>query len=267
MFRFFKKYQATFNTQIKNTFVYRGMLIIWMIGWLLSFLTSVFLWNSAQTKGSLAGFTKDQIISYYFIGMFVWQVVGWFPFYTIIEKIRNGEISNMVIKPINFYWYMFVQELAWHVVNTFIFSLLLFFIFFLVRANLFLQFQLSSVFLFILALAIAAFIVFGMSMILSTLAFWLIRAQGVASLFWILLSLLGGQMLPLRFFPSQYQTFINITPFRFMYSFPIEILLEDMGKNELIYSFSLGIFWVIFFYWLFHLLWQRGLKNFTAWGS
>ncbi|EKD62721.1 MAG: hypothetical protein ACD_52C00080G0004, partial [uncultured bacterium] len=31
----------------KNTLVYRGMVVVWMFGWLLAFLTMVFLWRAA----------------------------------------------------------------------------------------------------------------------------------------------------------------------------------------------------------------------------
>jgi ABC-2 type transport system permease protein len=267
MKKIIKTFKPTFKISIKAVFVYRGMMLIWMIGWLLSFLTFLYLWQSAQPRSSFAGFTKDQIISYYFLGMIVWQLAGWFPADYIAEKIRDGKISNIVAKPLSFYWYIFSQELAWHVINTAIFSFIVAIIYWLVKDSLFLDFSLLKVFLFLLGTAIAALVNLHFGLILGTSAFWIMRTHALESIYWLLFALLGGQMLPLRFFPIQYQGIVKLLPFRFMYSFPLELVLAEQTLLSVVFGFGLGIFWVYILWKLFCILWEKGLRNYTAWGD
>lgn len=268
MLRMINFMKAYFKVTAKNTLVYRGMLFLWIIGWLLSFLTMVFLWLSAEIKGSdLAGFSQNQIVTYYFLGLLVWSVSGWYAFSWVAKEIKDGTIVNFLTKPINYFWRIFASELSWHVVNTIFYLFFLVIIYFLTRNYLVLQIKLERGLLFLLSLVIAALVTFEFNMVMATAAFWLTEYSGLGSMFWFLYNLFGGQIIPLAFFPGWSQLLVKLLPFRFMYSFPIEIYLGKLIGWELIWSFTAGIFWIVSLHKLYKFLWLRGLKKYTAFGQ
>lgn len=262
-----KTITAFFKIGTKNTFVYRGMMFLWMLGWIASFITMVFLWQSAEISGNIAGFSKNQIVTYYFIGLLVWAICGWFPFDQIIESIKDGTIINIITKPIDFHWHHFGMQMGWHTINTLVYLFFCLVIFIFIKNFIVFDLKFWQIVLFVLSLGVNTLVTFEFNLLLSTSAFWIINARGIGSFFWLVLSLFGGQIVPLAFFPKWSQGIVRILPFRFMYSFPIEIYLNQNSSRELLFSFAVGIFWIIVLYFLFKYFWQKGLKVYTSFGQ
>jgi len=56
--------KASYKLKVKDVFVYRGMMILWMLGWVFSFLSMFFLWRSAVITSDLAGYSLKELITY-----------------------------------------------------------------------------------------------------------------------------------------------------------------------------------------------------------
>ena len=255
--------KASYKLKVKDVFVYRGMMILWMLGWVFSFLSMFFLWRSAVITSDLAGYSLKELITYYFLVAFVWAACGWFPYYWIADSIKTGNIIGFVTKPMSFHWHVFASELAWHTVNIIFYGIFLLFIFCLAHNWLILA-PPVNLFLFFLALVLAALTIFEFSILMSTAAFWVINYGSLASLFWMSLSLLGGQMLPLAFFPLIWRRIILLLPFRYMSSFPIEVYLGRLTPGEEAAAFLAAGGWVVIFHLLFNFFWKNGLRKYTA---
>jgi len=262
-----KTISAFFKAETKKTLAYRGMVFLWILGWIASFITMVFLWRSAETQGTLAGFNQNQIVTYYFIGILVWAVCSWWPFWAISEEIKDGSIVQYITKPIDFHWCRLGSEIGWHTINTLFYLIFFLVIFIFVKHFLVFNLSLRQLLIFVFSLAIVSLVNFEFNLLISTTAFWILNTGGIGSLYWLVMSLFGGQIVPLAFFPKWSQTIVKILPFRFMYSFPLEIYLGQQSGWPLLFSFAVGIFWVVTFYFLFKHFWQKGLKVYTAFGQ
>lgn len=258
---------AHYRMKVKDTFVYRGMVVLWLIVWVLSFITMVYLWQSSQASGTIAGFTKTQLITYYYLGIFVWSVCGWYPFYWLGEIIRNGDLVQFITKPVNFYWFLFGGELAWHTISTLVF--LVFFVLSYVFVKDYIGFHLniSQTIFFGLSLVVTAIINLEFNIALANAAFWIINYQGLGAIYWFLMTLLGGHLVPLAFFPAKMRLVANVLPFRFMFSFPAEIYLQQLSGLNLAFSFGIGIFWIVILHLIYRYFWQKGLKTYTGAGQ
>ncbi|GEM_PF-2843760 len=258
---------AFFKITLKETFTYRGVLLLWLLGWLLSFLTMYFLWQTSAVNGRVGSFSLNELISYYFIGVCVVVLCGWYPFYAIHEMIKNGSVVHFLLKPVDFFWYALGFELGWHSVNTLLYlgflSLIIFFLKNQLVFNLF-WWQLPS---FLLSLAMAALISLEVNLILASATFWLTKSEGLGSLFWMAIFLLGGQAVPLDFFPQRWQALVAVLPFRFMYSLPLEVYLNRGVILGLPLSLLLGFFWIIALYLIFKFSWRKGCQVYTAFGQ
>lgn len=65
-----RKYLAFFKANIENTLTYRGPIIIWLVGNLLSLMVMVAVWLAAEKEGNIADYTKNELITYYIVALF-----------------------------------------------------------------------------------------------------------------------------------------------------------------------------------------------------
>jgi ABC-2 type transport system permease protein len=259
---------ASYKLKVKDVFVYRGMMVLWILGWVLSFMSMVYLWRAAEMRGeSLAGFDQNQIITYYFIGILVWAFCGWYAFWWVAQAIKDGSIVRYITRPMSFHWHTFAGEFAWHTVNSGIYLIFLVVIYFLTQEWLVINTTFSQLALFILAMVLAALVTFEFNMFMSTAAFWIINFEGLGALYWMVMTLFGGHIVPLSFYPSFWQSAVKLLPFRYMYSFPIEIFLSRISGWPLVRSYLTAAGWIAILYFLYKIFWQKGLKEYTAFGQ
>lgn len=258
---------AFFKLKVKETLTYRGMLWLWMANWLMSFLGAIFIWRSASFRSTTPILSMNQIITYYFIGLLVWAICWWAAYYYIISLIKDGELTNFILKPFSFHWFCFAGELAWHTVNAMFFLIVFGLVFWLIKDFLFLSINFITIIYFALSMGLACLVTFEFNLALSTAAFWVINAEGLGDLLWITMNLLGCQIAPLVFYPKSVQFIIKILPFRYMYSFPLEIYLGQLSIQQIYWSFLLGIIWTIALYNLYKVFWQKGIKNYVGRGQ
>lgn len=264
-----KKYFAFCKLSLQNTIVYRGPVLVWVAANFFSVVAVASLWISSSSSGqTMGGYLKAELVTYYIAALFLQWLVYWFPFYEIIEEIKGGEIvMSTLMKPFSFFWKKFAEEVGYHLVGP-IFgiggSLVLAFIF---RQYLVLNLSLEKLLILIPAILIAIFLTFSFSLCQGLLAFWFVEVSAVDGLIWGAKTLLGGQGIPISFIPAAFQMVIKGLPFRYMFSFPLEIFLDKLSSLEIIQGMIMGVLWIFAFVLLYKLMWQKGRKAYTAFGQ
>jgi ABC-2 type transport system permease protein len=117
------------------------------------------------------------------------------------------------------------------------------------------------------SIILTVFVTFSFSLCLGMIAFWTTHTSAIDSAFWMGRLFVGGQVIPISFFPGLYQNLINILPFRYTYSFAIEILTGKLNQNEIIYGYFVQISWLVLFLFLYKFMWYRGRKTYTSFGQ
>ena len=79
--------------------------------------------------------------------------------------------------------------------------------------------------------------------------------------------LLSGSFIPLVLFPNWLGKIANILPFRFMYSFPIQLLIGNETMDYVIENFMLLFAWLIVLYVLLFLTYKRAINKCTVQGG
>ncbi len=104
-----RKYFEIFKYGLKMNFVY---IVDYMIS-LLSFIihVSVFnaLWDFILKDGSTVGYSRNELIWYIVMAEFITYSISR-SFYKISDKVKDGTIANMLLKPINFCTYFLAEE-------------------------------------------------------------------------------------------------------------------------------------------------------------
>lgn len=251
-----------------RTLAYRGQLIIYTLATLFAVVPAVAVWSGMAGNGA-GGYSKVDLISYYVAGLFIQRLVySSLINYYVHEITSDGSIVGLFLtKPVSFYWATYAMGLGWlaiaavvGVIMTILFSTI-------IGVGITAQLTFPTVFLTILAIFLATILVFCSSLVLGSLALWTTHITSFVSLYWIGLLLFGGITFPLAFFPNNVQQILIFNPYRFMFSFPLEILFSKINFLEIIFGFGLTLLWIFIFSYLYKIMWRRGVKVYSGYGQ
>lgn len=262
-----RKYWAFYTLGLENALAYRGPMFFWLAGNVISMFVMISVWLAADSSGKMGSFTKNELITYYIVALGLEWFVSWYPFNWIREEIKNGEIiGNSLVKPVSYFTRAFSAEASWHSISVFL-GLGVAFVFYLIfQENFVGMAQPSQIPALVFATILAALLTFSFSLCLGLLTFWFVETEMLFDVYWALLALFGGQLLPLTFLPPILQKLSEILPFRYMLSFPLEIYFGKANQAELSTGFIAQFMWLATFVGLYKILWARGVKKYEAWG-
>jgi ABC-2 type transport system permease protein len=263
-----RKYWAFWRASIQTTLTYRGPIVIWLLNSLVSTGMIILVWLSASAGSQIGGYSKPELITYYVAGLFLHWLNGWFPFYDVSDQIRSGRIVvGALSKPHSFYWSTFFEELGWHTVSVWVGLLASLFLSLFWGQYLVFHLGQTNLLGLILAIGLSIGVTYGFSLCMGLLAFWFTTIDAFESFFWICRSILGGTAIPLSFVPETFQLVVRVLPFRYMFSFPLEVYLGKLSTGGLLFGLGMQLVWSVGLFGLYRLMWQKGRRIYTAFGQ
>ncbi len=226
----------------------------------------IIVWTKHYAEGnSVSGYTYNQLISYYIAATLVSLIASKVDS-NVTEDIKDGNLSNFVIKPFGYWRFRFAWETAWHIIKFVLFSIPL-----LLTAHLFnLGFSFTteplSVLFALTAITLSYLLSFSLSMFVGTLAFYITETTGITNMFEMLGILLSGSAFPLNFYPERVQPILNWLPFKYIVYFPARVITGQITGSRVVGGLLLQLAWSLFFYILYKMNWIKGIKKFSAVG-
>lgn len=166
------------------------------------------------------------------------------------DKITDGSITVDLMKPCPFLYANYMQCLG-NLAADFLLKglpIILFFGFFLVRyADRIIVKQIPAALLAVVMghfLYMLIFTVIGMS------AMVFLEIWAIQRIIRDVIQFLSGSFIPLSLFPDVLFRINQFLPFRFLFSFPLELMLNERKLSEQIENFSVLSVWLIFFIFL-----------------
>ncbi|KKU92139.1 MAG: hypothetical protein UY21_C0005G0028 [Microgenomates group bacterium GW2011_GWA1_48_10] len=247
---------------------YRGPLLVWSICSVLSVIEIVAIWLAADANSLIATYSRNQLITYSLLGTILGGLLNWNPFIGVKENIKDGTIaSQALLKPISYIFERLFWELSWKS-GAIIFNLSVFLIALLfLRQNFELPIGSVSPPFFLLSALLAMTIQFFFSFNLALIAFWTTEVSPLNSLRWLGMSILGGSVIPIAFIPENFQPIVHLLPFRYMYSFPVEIIFNKLSSSEIMTGIFVQILWALFLVLIYKLLWKFGIRTYVSVGQ
>ncbi len=264
------KYIQIFKISLHQEFAYRLNFILWRLRNVMQILIFFFLWDSVFSGGvnTLFGYDKSRILTYAFVLIIVRAVVMQSRTNDIAGQIANGDLTNLLVKPIKFFKFWFTRDVSSKFLNIIFGVLETFILIQILKPNIFIQTNTLFLITFCLSLIIGIFIFFNLMLLTSFVTFWMPElAWGAQFLFIIVIvEFLSGAVFPLDIFPSQIYQILRFTPFPYLIFIPIKIYLGTVSNVFIIESLLIGIAWCIMLYKLTNHIWRKGLYAYEGAG-
>jgi ABC-2 type transport system permease protein len=231
----------------------------------ISLFTSIYFFNKTDV---VLGYTLPQMIWYCAVITFVWYFIWNNTDRSISDKVLSGSFQMDLLKPVSILNYEFAQAAA-HRVGGVIFEFapsmilysLLYYPDFL---------TLTSFLRFLVVIFLAFIIYFLINFLIGLTAFVIQNNNSLQSLKIFIISLTAGAFIPLEFFPGWFNKFVNMTPFPYIFYWPIQIFLNrGDGASTISFIRIIGIdfLWILVLYGLSRFFLVLATRRFFAVGG
>lgn len=230
-----------FLMSFKNSIVYRSSVIFSIIGSIIWMLISMALWtfvyqhDAAQIHYMITYVILSQIIGMFYSGGMSDAIAG---------KVHSGDFALDLIRPVNF----LVIEYG-RLLGTICSSILLrgipvvlVFLPVLIRNAPF--HSVGYIACAVLAVILSHFLYIVIYSLIGFMSFTLFEVWPFNRLMNDTIRLLSGSFIPLALFPDWLGGIAKALPFRFMYSFPIELMIGDVPPTEIGQNFAILVLWL-----------------------
>jgi ABC-2 type transport system permease protein len=260
-------YGAFFKIETSIKAHYRFNMAIWLLGLMVEPVVYMVVWiNVAEARGGVVEtYTAADFVLYYLAFIFVRQMGAAPSPYRFERRIQNGEMSMLLLRP--------VHPVHGDIAETTSQKLMSLPILLAMAAALGLAFRVTvnpplwAALLFPLAVVLAGALRFSMQWTLATAAFWTTRLDAVWQIYIILQTFLSGALAPLPLLPPVILSIAEILPFRWVFYFPIELILGRLSPTEAIRGFAIQGLWLLFFIGLSQVVWRAGIRRYSAVGG
>jgi len=270
-----KKYRHVLNIGIQNSLTYRFNFLARSLFGLIPLMAMIYVWRTiyhgnADTKGStmVGAYTYAEMVSYYLLTTIVdaltavneddWQIAA---------DIKDGNISQFLLKPIDYLWYRFCLFLSGRVTYLAV-AIVPLTIFISCMHNYFvLPHDIGALVLFLFSVLLTAMLQFFMSYTMAMLAFWVLEVSTFIFILFAFEYLASGPLFPLDILPVWLERVLYFTPFPYQLYFPISIYMGKTTGNELVHGLIIQFGWVCATYALARFAWNRGIKKYESVGG
>lgn len=268
--RWLKAYTTVMKVSVHSILQYRvNVFMTWFIS-ILSLVVPFTFWSTVYNSNSkVIGYNHTEMITYIILS----TILSRFLLYdgiqqSISQDIRDGKLSQYLVKPISYKMYTFSNTIIKKVMDFLVIILLLpFFIVPLVNNN-YLQFSLhgNNILFFIIATALAIGISFNIYYILGLISFWMVECSGLYIALGTAFNFLAGGLFPLDIF-RELKLLSKYLPFQYQLFFPIKVYLGNLSEHETFEGLVIQMIWFVLITILAKLLWRKGIRRFSSVGG
>lgn len=257
------KYWQTFQNALTTTLTYRGNLLLRLLTVGLDIAVASFMWLAVyrfSNQDSVAGIGASQMVIYLAVVNVLALIFSASPIFTLSALIRNGNLSVMLLRPINYFRQSFWTYAGQATPYLVIYGLAIALISPVFRHGW--RMGLSS-----LVLIILTYVMFFLLIsVISLISFWLVQVWPLRPVLNALFLLLGGQAFPLQILPASWH-WLTVNPFALAGNQLTLLLLGKLSAHQLTLDIGMATLWLVLALVLIKVLWRRGIQTYEGVGS
>jgi ABC-2 type transport system permease protein len=267
-----KKYRHVLSVGIQNNLTYRFNFLVRSLFGLIPLTALLYVWRTIYSgKGSggmVASYTFAQMVSYYLLAAVVdaltavneddWQIAA---------DIKDGNISQFLLKPIDYLAFRFVLFLSGRLTYLAVAAVPLAIFIFCLRHYFVFPPDWIAFGSFLISIVLTALLQFFMSYTMAMLAFWVLEVSTFIFILFAFEYLASGHLFPLDILPPFLERALYFTPFPYQLYFPISVYIGKTTGTQLLAGLAIQLGWVVAAYLLARFAWNRGIKKYAAAGG
>ena len=262
---------ALLRLNISVTIAYRGDFILMQLGNLVVPLISWLVWRAVLASGATLPVDGRYLVAYFLLVAVVEMLTSsWVAFY-LAESIRDGSLNLWLVRPTSTHVNGISNNLGEKAIKVLMLvpfvAILAVLLAVLGTADQ--QLRLPTAIgrwaLFAVVVIIAAAIRFAIDVLIGSLGFWFEDVSGFLRAMNVIIPVLSGAVVPLALLPAGWQLIGRVQPFRYLVSYPMDVLLGHGTAN--LADFAGQLTWLAVFACGAALVWRLGLRSYSAAGA
>jgi ABC-2 type transport system permease protein len=260
------------RARVLRILVIREVTIILHYRWWLAFLQlsniiapaiSLLVWRGAIAHGATPPVTETFLTTYLVLVSIVSMLTSSWTSFFLAESIRLGGLSSWLIRPCSTHLNGIANNLGEKIVKLCLLVPLVSVLGIIFRSEVDLPTAPMKWLIFSISLLAAGAMTYSLDIVIGSLAFWFEDVSAINRLRYLLSGILSGAVIPLALLPAGLREYLDAQPFRFMVSFPLEVLLGHPSRS----GFALQFGWFVTFVGAAVIVWRVGLRNYQGAGA
>lgn len=261
-----KKLWVFIKASLVNSMIERGDMFLYSISIFIAPVVIMLIWLIINKEGSNTLLNYDRLVVYYLASILIKTVnSAWMGQY-IPGRIRRGEISAQLLKPMPFTLEWIGNNFAEKIMKLVFLIPMVFILGKLLSVSFpvlsFMEWSLVAV-----TTIIGSIIYFLLDITIGFLAFWLEETNSIQELYLLLYSFFSGGLIPLLALPLFWRQVASILPFRYTLSLPLEIISGQLNLDEIIMAILVQVAYLIGVFALYNFVFKKGIKIYSASGA
>jgi ABC-2 type transport system permease protein len=257
-------YLTVMRTAVVEQFQYRAANYAYTIGMIAEPVIYLVVWSTVARAqgGQVGGFTPGEFAAYYIVWTLVRTMNIVFTPYGWEERIRQGELSAALLRPLHPIHFDLAYFAGWKVVAIVLWLPIAAGLSLVFRPELEVTGLEAAVFV---AAIWGAYLIRTMLLwLLGMISFWTTRVSALYELYFTAELLLSGRLVPLALMPAWALGLAELAPFAWTFAFPIEVLVGDLPAGRLLAGLTAQAAWTAAGALLVALVWRVGVRRYTA---
>lgn len=256
-----KNVQLYLSTEL----TYRNQIVAWVLADTFQPFILGVLWVNVVRNGS-TNLSLEQMVTYFFLAAIVSKFTKDNSDKYISNRIMHGEFAKYLVRPFNYLSEVLGITIAAKLLRLIIILPILIVAYILLKDLIIINYSYVNILLFFSAVIIAFIISFLLGNTFALITFFIKQILGIRAFYENTVTFLSGEVIPLMIMPIWALAFVKVLPFRYTFSFPIEILTGQLNSIEITHGFYFGLFWLIALSILYKLLYRLSIKKYEAEG-
>jgi ABC-2 type transport system permease protein len=257
-------YLTVMRIAVAEQFQYRAANYAYTVGMVAEPVIYLVVWSTVAEAqgGEVGGFTPGEFAAYYIVWTLVRTMNIVFTPYGWEWRIRQGELSGMLLRPLHPIHYDIAYFAGWKVVAVLLWLPIAALLWLLFDPTM----EVTAVEAPVFVVAIwGAYLLRTMLLwLLGMVSFWTTRVSALYELYFTAELLLSGRLVPLALMPAWALGLAELAPFQWTFSFPIEVLVGDLPVDRLLAGLGAQALWTAAGALGVALAWRAGVRRYTA---
>lgn len=255
------KYLYIVINNIRVTFSFPPMIWGGAVIQVLSLFLSVEIWKSIYlASSSTVDFPVDKLVNYSILSVCLGSLYTNSILNIIQDKCVTGDIAYLMTKPIDYKPYVFFESIGRGLGRIIIQIPII-----LILSHFFFGIQSPDILViipFVLSLIFGLLIIYELYFLLGMLSFWFQKIDYISVVVGGLFQILGGNGIPLWFFPDAFNKVSNFLPFKYTYYVPISIYQSELfNLQSNVNNIFIQIIWIYLLSTANKFVWSRAVKR------